>query len=122
MDYLPTPQNLDYRSKNTKYPYTWARTIVASLTEKYARASEIGLQVWDITEHHLILFLARGDPFWNVFRRTVHLIARQAELGAPLNDPAFVRRILRGDTGRVIKFLKANQSQHERLRKRLDSL
>jgi len=51
-----------------KYSFEWALSVVHQLHRKHARATEAVLEVLQISEKQLALYLAHDDPLWKELR------------------------------------------------------
>lgn len=62
--------------KKARYARSWAARVVAQLRESSTRATEETLAQFHISADDLVIILANGDPFWNVFKREMHKRAK----------------------------------------------
>lgn len=51
-----------------KYSLVWAKNVVKQLYDKHARATELVLEILDISEHQLAVYLASDDPVFPAIR------------------------------------------------------
>ncbi len=75
------------------YSVTWAASVVASFEEKHGRASDFWKAVYSISSHHLALYLAKRDPFWEMFKVDCKTVERIHADGC-YGDPLVTRRSL----------------------------
>lgn len=62
--------------KKARYARSWAASVVARLRESSTRATDETLAQFHISAEDLVIILANGDPFWNVFKREMHKRAK----------------------------------------------